>query len=89
MPTYAVHDGSAVLNVIVADTLEIAEAVTGLSALASDGVPWIGWTLHDDKWRPPMPTSGAWEWDANADEWREIIPSEDASAQDAPTEREA
>lgn len=56
MATYAVHDGARVVNVIVADTAQIAEEVTGLSALETEGVPWIGWTLIDGVWTaPPEP----------------------------------
>lgn len=56
MPNFAIHDGSTVVNVIVADSKEIAEEVTGLSAVEADGEPWIGWTLVDGVWTaPPQP----------------------------------
>lgn len=54
MPTYAVHDGHTVLNVIVADTKEIAETVTGLSAIETTGEPWINWTFNESVWLPPI-----------------------------------
>lgn len=54
MSNYALHDGATVLNVIVADSEEVAEAVTGLSAIETDGVPWIGWTLADGEWVAPQ-----------------------------------
>jgi len=53
MPKFAIHGGSHVENVIVADSQEIAEQVTGMFALETEGVPWIGWTLVDDKWVAP------------------------------------
>lgn len=55
MPNYAIYDGHLVSNVIVADTQEIAEQVTGLSALeVVDGQPWIDWTLIDGVWIEPV-----------------------------------
>ena len=55
MPNYAVHDGSTVRNVIVAESLEIAESVSGLQALETTGQPWIGWVMQDGEWVPPAP----------------------------------
>lgn len=56
MPTFAVHDGTTVLNVIVADSQEIAEDVTGLQAVETEGAPWSGWMLIDGQWvAPPEP----------------------------------
>lgn len=56
MANFAIHDGTTVQNVIVADSKEIAEEVTGLSAVETDGQPWIGWTLVDGEWiAPPEP----------------------------------
>lgn len=74
MATFAVHDGTTVRNVIVADSAAIAEEVTGLTAIETDGVPWIEWTLYDDEWRPPMPTEGVWEWDADTQTWVDVTP---------------
>jgi len=73
MAKYAVHDGTTVVNVIVANSREIAEDVTGLNAVETDGVPWSGWTLHGDEWRPPMPTEGVWVWDEDTREWVEQV----------------
>jgi hypothetical protein len=61
MPNYAVHDGTTVLNVIVAESMEIAEGATNLTAVETTGVPWIGWTLYGEEWRPPQPYP-SWEW---------------------------
>lgn len=71
MPNYAIHDGATVLNVIVADSLETAEQTTGLSALATDGTPWIGWTMEVEGWRPPTPFP-SWVWNNTA--WEAPIP---------------
>lgn len=54
MPDFAIHDGSTVVNVIVADSVEIAEQVTGMSAFQMvNGLPGIGWTLVDGVWIDP------------------------------------
>ena len=55
MSNFAIIDGDTVVNVIVADSREIAEEVTGLSAVETDGEPWIGWTLIDGEWVAPPP----------------------------------
>lgn len=54
MTNYAIHDGQTVVNVIVAESAEIAEEVTGMNAVATDGVPWLGWTLIDGEWLAPV-----------------------------------
>lgn len=79
MPTYAVHDGTRVHNVIIAETVDVAQDVTGLTAIETEGAPWIGWTLHGDEWRPPQPAEGLWVWDDVAKEWRQaVIPDPEA-----------
>lgn len=56
MARFAVYDGVTVRNVIVAESQEIAEDVTSLSAVETTGVPWIGWVLVDGEWvAPPEP----------------------------------
>lgn len=50
MPNFAVVGGSQIVNVIVAESAEIAEAVMGMEVVETDGVPWIGWTLVDGEW---------------------------------------
>lgn len=80
MATFAVHDGTTVRNVIVADSAAIAEAVTALTAIETDGVPWIDWTLHGDEWRPPMPTEGVWEWDEATHGWIDVTPEPEPDA---------
>jgi hypothetical protein len=54
MPNFLVHDGTTIVNAIVADSLEVAQSVTGLTAFpAEDGGPWIGWTFSGDAWIAP------------------------------------
>lgn len=55
MATYAVHDGTTVLNVLIADSVEDAERATGLSAVETDPRgPGIGWTREGSDWRSPQ-----------------------------------
>jgi hypothetical protein len=62
MKNFLVHDGTTILNAIVADSLEVAQSVTGLTAFpAEDGGPWIGWTYSGDAWIPPTPEEPAQE----------------------------
>jgi hypothetical protein len=53
MTNFAIHNGSAVVNVIVANSKEVAEQVTGLQAVETTGEPWIGWELVDGEWVDP------------------------------------
>lgn len=71
MPNFAIHDGSTVQNVIVADSQEIAEEVTGLSAVETEGEPWIGWTMQTEGWRSPSPFP-SWVWSGS--EWEAPTP---------------
>lgn len=71
MPNYAIHDGSKVVNVIIADSKNIAEEITGLNAIETAGEPWIDWTFEVEGWRPPRPFN-SWNWDGN--EWVAPIP---------------
>lgn len=64
MANFAIHDGVRVVNVIVADTAEIAEEVTGLVAVETNGEPWVDWMLHGAEWRPPAPFP-SWVWDGD------------------------
>lgn len=53
---YLIVQNNKVVNVIVADTKEIAEEVTGLEAIAVTGSePWIGWTRSGNVWIKPEP----------------------------------
>lgn len=70
MANYAISDGHKIINVIIADSKESAEFVTGMEAFETEGQPWIGWTLEKDGWRPPSPYS-SWIWSEN--EWKAPI----------------
>jgi hypothetical protein len=72
MADFAIVNNGVVVNVIVADDEEIAEAVTGLDVLpVVGGVPGMGWTFEAEGWRQPAPFP-SWEWDGSA--WVAPIP---------------
>lgn len=55
MADFAISDGSTIVNVIVADSQEIAEQATSMTAIpTSPGGVWIGWTLVDGEWVAPV-----------------------------------
>jgi hypothetical protein len=53
MANYAVIENNIVTNVIIADTLEIAQAVTNAECVECDGSFWIGWTRINNEWVNP------------------------------------
>lgn len=73
MPNYAIHDEHIVSNVIVCDTQAVAEEVTGMRALETEGEPWIGWMMIDGEWRSPQP-GPEYVWDGTA--W--VVPEPEA-----------
>jgi hypothetical protein len=57
MPNYLIIRGNIIQNVIVADTQEIAEAVSpnATEVIESTGSePWINWTRSGDTWTAPV-----------------------------------
>ena len=57
MANYAVIKDGVVNNVIVADTKEIAETVTGLTCIEYEnvpGAPGIGWTYDGTNFSAPV-----------------------------------
>jgi len=63
MADFAVVKDNVVVNVVVAESEEIAESVTNLSVVPiTDNVPGMNWTLESDGWRPAQPFS-SWLWD--------------------------
>lgn len=71
MPNFALYNESIIENVIIAEDQETAETLSGMSAILTEGSPWIGWTWLEDKWAPPQPFH-SWEW--NGEEWAAPIP---------------
>lgn len=53
MTNYAIIEDNKVINVIVADSAELAAEVTGKEVVeATDGL-WIDWTRTDGVWSAP------------------------------------
>jgi hypothetical protein len=71
MANYAISDGSRIINVIVAESQEIAEQATGMTAIETSGEPWIDWTLEVEGWRIPSPFP-SWTWIGT--EWQPPVP---------------
>lgn len=73
MANFAIHDGTRVVNVIVADSQEVAESITGMTALETSGEPWIDWTLEVEGWRRPSPFP-SWSWDPGVGDYVAPVP---------------
>ena len=54
MTNYAIIENHKVINVIVADSAEIAAEVMGKEVLETIGEPWINWTRTDGVWSRPV-----------------------------------
>jgi hypothetical protein len=55
MSTFLIIDNNKIVNAILADSIEIAQDVTGLEAMESTGSePWIDWTRTDGIWSAPV-----------------------------------
>jgi hypothetical protein len=55
MANYLIIDNDIVVNVIVADSAEIATKVTGKEAIESTSpIPWIGWIKENGEWVNPI-----------------------------------
>jgi hypothetical protein len=54
MKNFAVVEDNKVTNVIVADSKEIAEEVTGGEVIETEGQPWLDWVRVDDVWQAPV-----------------------------------
>jgi hypothetical protein len=54
MTNYAIIEDNKVINVIVADSAEIAAEVTNKEVLETTGEPWIDWTRTDGIWSRPV-----------------------------------
>lgn len=54
MPIYAINNNGVIVNVIEASSQEIAESITGMTALTTSGIPWIGYTYNGSSWIEPV-----------------------------------
>lgn len=96
MPKYAIYEDNVILDIIIADSKEIAEEHTGKNAiemLPPFEFPHIGWILIDGDWIPSADLDG-WEgWTLSGDQWIPPSPfeswiwSEDLNSWIAPVPR--
>jgi hypothetical protein len=54
MPNYVIIEDDKVINVIVAESAEVAIEVTGKEVFETTGEPWINWTRTDGVWSAPV-----------------------------------
>lgn len=54
MTNFAIIEDNKVINVIVADSIEIAAEVTNKEILETTGEPWIDWTRSGNTWLEPV-----------------------------------
>jgi hypothetical protein len=76
MANFAIVDNNKVVNVIVADSKEIAEQITGQEAVEIiDNILWVDWERVNGEWFPPRPpkpeSEGNWEWNEIEQEWQD------------------
>jgi hypothetical protein len=63
MPNYLIIENNIVINMIIADSKEIAELATGLEVIESvSELPSIGYTRSNGSWIPPQPFQ-SWTFD--------------------------
>ena len=56
MPNFVIHNNNKVINIIVADTLEIATAISDGNQIFEMTEPiGVDWVLIDNTWYPPKP----------------------------------
>jgi hypothetical protein len=55
MAIFALVKNNKIVNVIVADSKEISESVSGYESIETTGQPWIGWERIDGVWVNPSP----------------------------------
>lgn len=54
MVNYAIIDNNEIVNVIVADSPEVAQQTTNKEVIETTGQPWIGWKRVDGQWINPV-----------------------------------
>lgn len=61
----ALYDLDEIVNVIICESTQLAEEITGLNAIECiNGEPKIGWILYNNQWVPPKPFD-SWTWTGN------------------------
>lgn len=71
MPNYLVIENNKVVNLIIADSREIAEEATGLEIIESvESLPSIGYTKFNGSWIPPQPYTS---WTFDGEDWNSPV----------------
>ena len=72
MSNYAMYESDTIINIIVAESKDLAESITGLKAIEIiDNRPLMGWELFEGVWRSQKPFD-SWTW--NGEDWEAPIP---------------
>jgi hypothetical protein len=75
MPNYAFIENNVIVNIIIAEDLEVAQSVTDKEvALCDDGKMVMGADLFEGQWRLPKPFP-SWSWE-NGDWVAPVLPPE-------------
>lgn len=79
MPNFALYENDEILNIIVAESKEIAESLTNLHAIEITDTIGIGWKLVNDEWVQPLPEptipdypqdGNVYVWNGETESWK-------------------
>lgn len=71
---WAIVDNNKIVNIIVADSKEIAETISGLQAIEDTGRFGKGLELTPEGWRFPYPEDGKkYFWNDEFQYWAEVV----------------
>ena len=70
MSNWLIINNNKIVNVIEAESQEIAESITGMTVELDDQIRGTGWENVNNSWRPPQPDPSA-TW--NGSEW--VLPA--------------
>lgn len=79
MATFRIYDGEELVNLIRAKSKEIAEQVTGLTAVEVVPIqPFPSWIFNEEreKWLPPTPYPDddlSYNWNEELGDWEVIV----------------
>lgn len=79
MASWAIIENDKVVNLIIADSKEIAENITGLEAINDEGWIGVGFEKTPDGWRLPYPEDGlTYTWNDTFKIWDLVIELDDS-----------
>jgi hypothetical protein len=76
MNNYAVYVSDTIENVIVAESKDAAEELSGMNAIVSDPLkgPFRDWVKYNDTWVKEFPPYESWTWNIDEMIWEPPIP---------------